>query len=435
MAKDRKTKGEVMKYTIEKKANSQVAIEFTVNDTEWQAEVEQAYQKMKGKFNIQGFRKGKAPRHVIEKFYGKGVFFDEALNTAFTKYYGEVLKKEKNLEVVDQPSLEVKSLDDKGVVLVATVTVSPEVKLGAYTGLQVAKKEAKVSQKQVDDELKAMLEDQARFVEVDRPIQNGDTANIDFSGSIDGKKFEGGTANGYDLVIGSHSFIDGFEEQLIGLKKDDCKDVQVTFPENYHVEELKNKPAVFAVKINAVKEKHLPELNDEFASTVSEFDTLKELKEHTKEHLLEHEKEHAERQFENDLIEAIVKNMEVEVPDCMVEQELDRMLEDMNYRLMYQGITLDDYVKYMNTTIEEVRKHEKKNALNNVKVRLALKAIIEKENIKVTKEDVDAKIKELAEQNKKTIKDQKASLDDHAMLHLQNDILMDKVFGFLASKN
>lgn len=428
-------KGEHMKYTIEKKENSKVAIELKLTTAEWEAEIESAYQKMKGKFNIQGFRKGKAPKHVIEKFYGKGVFLDEALNSAFSKYYAQVLDKEKTLEVVEQPTLDVKSLDDKGMVMVATVTVSPEVKLGAYTGLGVVKKEAKVTQKQVEDELKAMLEDQARFVEVDREIKEGDTANIDFSGSIDGKKFEGGTATGYDLAIGSHSFIEGFEEQLVGLKRGDKKDVKVTFPSNYHVEELKNKPAVFAVSINAVKEKQLPELNDEFASTVSEFETVKELKEHTKEHLLEHAKEHADREFENNLIEAIVKNMEVKVPECMIESELDRMLQDMNYRLMYQGITLDDYVKYMNITIDDLKKQEKKNAEHNVKVRLALRAIIEKEKLDVTKEDIDARIKEQAKANNRTIKDEKASLDDHAMMHLQNDILMDKVFGFLASKN
>ncbi len=434
MAK-RLTKGDIMKYTIEKKQNSQVAIEITIPAKEWEVEVQTAYETMKGKFNIQGFRKGKAPRHIIEKFYGKGVFLDEALNTAFQKAYTQVLNKEKDLEVVDQPSLDIKSMDDKGVVLVATVTVSPEVKLGAYTGLGVAKKEAKVSAKEVNAELENMRQSQARFVEVERAIANGDTANIDFSGSVNGKKFDGGTATGFDLEIGSHSFIDTFEDQLVGLKKGDKKDVKVTFPENYHAEELKGKPAVFEVVINAVKEKQLPELNDEFASSVSEFETLNELKEHTKEHLLEHAQQHAERDFENDLIAAIVKNMEVEVPACMVEQEIDRMLEDMNYRLMYQGITLEDYVKYMNITIEDIRKDQKKNALNNVKVRLALRAIIEKEDIKVTKEDVDAKIKEMAKENNKTVKDQKASLDDHAMMHLQNDILMDKLFGFLASKN
>ncbi len=424
-----------MEYKIKKLPKSEVEIEISLNANEWQAEVENAYNKNKGKYNIEGFRKGKAPRKVIEKMYGPTIFYEDAISEAFYNNYIQVLNKEKELEPVDNPSLDVKSVSDDGAVLVAKVVVRPEVKLNKYTKFGVEEHKHEVTDKDVEKELKTAREQNARLEEVNRPIKKGDIANIDFAGSIDGVPFDGGTSEGYDLEIGSKSFIEGFEDQLIGVSAKEEKDVLVTFPSDYHAEELKGKNAVFKVKVNSVKEKILPELDDAFASDVSEFETLEEYKADIKKHLEEHMKEHIRIELENEILDKIVENMEVEVPNAMVETELDGMLKDLEYRLMYQGLKLEDYAKYIGKTVEEIRKERKKDALKSVKIRLALQEIIKKENLDLTDKEVDEKIKEMAKSANKTIKDYKNSLTPEHLNYIKNDILMNKLMNFLVENN
>lgn len=424
-----------MEYKVKKLPKSEVEIEIALNATEWQAEVENAYNRNKGKYNIEGFRKGKAPRKVIEKMYGPTIFYEDAISEAFYNNYVQVLQKEKDLEPVDNPSLDVKSVNDEGAVLVAKVVVRPEVKLNKYAKFGVKEHQHEVTDKDVENELKQAQQQNARLEEVTRPIKNGDVANIDFAGSIDGVAFDGGTSEGYDLEIGSKSFIEGFEDQLIGASVNEEKDVLVTFPADYHAEELKGKNAVFKVKINSVKEKILPKLDDAFASDVSEFETLEEYKADIKKHLEEHMKEHIRIELENEILDKIVENMEVEVPNAMVETELDNMMKDMEYRLMYQGLRLEDYANYVGKTVEEIRKDRKNDAVKSVKIRLALQEIIKLEKIDLKDSEVDEKIKEMAKSANKTIKDYKNSLTPDHLNYIKNDILMTKLMNFLVENN
>lgn len=427
-----------MNYKINKLPKSEVEIEIELNTAEWDKEVENAYQKNKGKYNIEGFRKGKAPRKVIEKMYGPTVFFEEALSEAFYNQYIEILNKEKDLEVVDSPSIDVKDMNDKGLTIIAKVTVKPEIKLTKYTDFGVKESTShshEVKDADVEAELKKAQEQNVRLVEVKREIKAGDVANIDFAGKIDGVAFDGGTAQGYDLEIGSHSFIDNFEDQLIGLKESDEKDVKVKFPSNYQVPELKDKPAVFSIKVNSVKEKVLPELNDEFASDVSEFNTLEEYKADIKAHLEEHMKEHIRIELENGILDKIVENLNVEIPTVMVDSELDNIFKDLEYRLMYQGLKLEDYANYLGKSVEELRKERRADAEKSVKIRLALQEIIKLENIGFSDEEYDAKVEEMAKSAKKSTKEYKNSLTEEHINYIKNDILMTKLMEFLVSHN
>lgn len=424
-----------MEYKIKKLPKSEVEIEITLNAQDWEKEVNNAYEKNKGKYNIEGFRKGKAPRKVIEKMYGPTIFYEDAISEAFYNSYIEVAQKEADLEPVANPSLDVKSVSENGVVLVATVAVKPEVKLAKYTKFGVKPHDHKVTDEDVEHELQHALEQNARLEEVTRPIQVGDIANINFKGTIDGVAFDGGEAEGFDLEIGSHSFIDTFEDQLVGLNVGDEKDVNVTFPAEYHVEELKNKPAVFAVKVNSVKQKVLPELDDAFASDVSEFETLAEYKADIKAHLEEHMQEHIRIELENEILDKITENMEVEIPDAMVEVELDNIFKDLEYRLMYQGLRLEDYASYLGKTMEEMRADKKADALKSVKIRLALQEIINLEKIDFTDAEVDQKIEEMAKSANKTLKEYKKSLPEQHLNYIKNDILMSKLMNFLVENN
>lgn len=424
-----------MDYKIKKLEKSVIQIDINLAKEEWQQEVDNAYNRTKGKYNIEGFRKGKAPRKVIEKTYGENVFFEEALSEAFYKAYMQILTKEKDIEPVDAPNLAVKAISADGVQLEAQVVTKPEIKVTKYTGLDVKVEAKKVTKEQLDAELNRVKEQNVRLVEVEREIKAGDVANINFSGSIDGVKFEGGTAEEFDLEIGSHSFIEGFEDQLVGLKTGEDKDVNVTFPENYHAKDLAGKPAVFACHINAIKEKQYPELNDEFASNVSEFETFEEFKNHMKEHLQEHMDEHAKRDADVAIIDKIVENTEVEVPNQMVEGEVDNMLRDLEYRLMYQGLKLEAYMQYMNTTLDKYRENLKAEALKSVKVRLALSYILEKEKITLTDKEVDAELQKRAQSANISVDQYKTTIGENGLMQTKNDILMSKLLTFLRDKN
>ena len=424
-----------MEYKITKLPKSEVEIEITLNKEDWEKEINNAYEKNKGKYNIEGFRKGKAPRKVIEKLYGPTVFYDDAISEAFYNNYIEVARKEESLEPVANPSLDIKSVDENGVVLVATVAVKPEVKITKYTKFGVKPHDHKVTDEDVEEELKKAQEQNARLEDVTRAIKVGDIANIDFEGTIDGVAFDGGKSEGFDLEIGSHSFIDTFEDQLVGLKAGDTVDVKVTFPEEYHAEELKGKPAVFAVKVNAVKEKVLPELDDAFASDVSEFETLAEYKADIRAHLEEHMQEHIRIALENEILDKVTENMEVEIPEAMVDTELDNIFKDLEYRLMYQGLRLEDYANYLGKSVEDMRNEKREDALKSVKIRLALQEIINLEKIDFTDKEVDEKVKEMAKSANKTIKEYKNSLTEQHMNYIKNDILMTKLMNFLVEND
>ena len=424
-----------MDYKVKGKEKNIVTLEITLEMETWEKEVEASYNRNKGKFNIEGFRKGKAPRKVIEKAYGDQVFYEDALQAGFQKAYMEVLSKEKDIEPIDAPDVTIKKFDKDGVVIEALVQVRPEIKNLKYTGLGISVKAKSVTAKDVEEALKQEQEKHARFVEKDAAIENGSIANIDFKGSIDGKLFDGGTAEGYDLTIGSHSFIDTFEDQLVGLKANDTKDVMVTFPENYHVAELANKPAKFEVKVNAVKAKELPEINDAFVSDISEFETVDAYKENIKAELKKRNEETAKMETENKINDAIVKEMEVDVPEVMINDELDNIMRDMEYRLMYQGANLETYAKYMNKTVEDLRNERKADAEKSVKVRLALQNILTAEKIDIKDKEIDAKIEEIAKRVNKSTEEYKKTISEERMSYIRNQILMDKLLAFLVENN
>lgn len=423
-----------MNYQVEKKEGS-VKFTFTVSHDEWESEIEQTYLKTKGKYSVPGFRKGHATRKMIENFYGQSVFFDDAINNCVRKGYSKALDENEDIFPVDEPQVDIAKFDDKELVFTVEVVVKPEVQLGKYTGIKLDKVEYTVKQSDVKAELERARERLSRNEEVsDRALKNGDTANIDYSGSVDGVKFVGGTAEKQDLVIGSKTFIPGFEEQLIGMNVGDSKDITVKFPEEYHAKDLAGKDAVFAVKLNSITVKVLPELNDAFAQEASKFDTLAEYKEDIKKTLTENAKSRAEAENENNLIKAIVDDAKVEIPDAMIETQLDYIVQDFSYRLSYayRGMKFEDYLKYSGTTMEEFRKDRREEALNTVKTRLTLEAVIKAANIEVSQEDLEAKVKELADQTKKTVEEVKAS---GQLPYIRNEILMTRTMDFLKENN
>ena len=422
-------------YTAEKIEGDKFKIKISLTADEWDSYVNEAYEQNKGKFSVQGFRKGKVPKKVIEQNYGADIFFDDALQLAFSKEYGDMLSKELQIQPVDHPDVKLEKFDSDGLVLDVTVQSIPEVKLGNYKGLEITKAKGEVKEEQVQQEIDQARERNARFVEVQREAKLGDFVTIDFSGSVDGVKFPGGEAKDYRLELGSKSFIEGFEDQIVGMKIGETKVINVKFPDDYHAENLKGKPADFEIKLNKIEEKQLPELNDEFASNVSEFETLKEYEDDIRKHLEESLQERLERETENNIIKEIVKNADVIIPDCMVESQLDAYMKDMETRLSYQGFKLDDYCSYMNTTVENIRKENREHAVETVKTRLVIEKIIEVENLKVTESELDEKLSEVAEKYKKSLEDYKKSLSEKQLIYFENDILMDKLVKFLKENN
>lgn len=424
-----------MKKELKKLENKNMQLTLDLDSKEWESLVEESYNKNKGKYKVEGFRKGKAPRKMIEKMYGFEVFYEDAIADGFNKYYIEILDSDNSFEPIDSPSISVTKLDATGITIVAEIPVKPEVKLGAYKGLKVSIKPREITDKDVEEELKRVQMQNTRLVEKDGAVEKGDVANIDFKGSVSGEYFEGGSAEGFDLEIGSHSFIDNFEDQLIGLKVGDTKDVLVKFPENYQAENLAGKDAKFECKINAIKVKELPEINDELASNVSEFETLAEYKAHIKEHLGEHAEEDAKIKTENQILDKIVENMSVEVPEVMVTRELDAIMQDMEYRLMYQGANLEAYAKYIGKTVEELREERKADALKSVKIRLALQEILKAEKIDVNDKDVDNYVENISKRVNKTAEEYKTTLTDERLNYIKNEILMNKLLEFLVENN
>lgn len=381
--------------SCEKLEKSRVALTIEASAEEFEAAVNKAYLKMRGKINVPGFRVGKAPRKIIEKMYGEEVFYEEAVNIILPDAYEDAVKEQK-LDVVGYPEVELESCTKDGVVFKCTVAVYPEVKLGQYKGLEAPKAEVKVAAADVNARLKEMADRNSRLVSVERAVKKGDTADIDFEGFDNGVAFDGGKGENFDLEIGSGSFVPGFEEQLIGMKAGEEKDIDITFPENY-TPELAGKPVVFHVKVNEVKVKEVPAVDDEFAKDVSEFDTLKELKADIKKKMTAERTEAAQRAFEDVLMAKVAEGVEAEIPHEMVELQAERMMEQFKQQLAAQGIPFDQYLKMTGTTEADFRKQADGPAAEQVKMDLAVEAIIKAEGLEATDEDVENELKNVAE--------------------------------------
>lgn len=384
---------------VEKLEKSIVALTIEISADELEAAKEQAYKKSRNRITVPGFRKGHAPRKIIENLYGDGVFFEDALNICYPKAYEEAVKQA-DIKAVAPADVNVSDMTDAGaVVLVCKVPVEPEVTLGEYKGLSVEKEEAKVLAADVKAELDRMAQRLARTQTVERAAKKNDTVSIDFEGFVDGTAFEGGKGENYELKLGSGTFIPGFEDQLIGTKAGDEKDVVVTFPEEYHAKELAGKEATFKCKVHEVKETITPAIDDEFAKDVSEkAETLDDLKKEVKERLLAQKSEVFERDYEEALLTAVIDGMQADIPEAMIEVQLDNVMQDFSYRLQMQGMKMDQYAKMSGMDMQQLRGMFRPQAERQVKVRLALQKIVETENIDVTEDEVAAKYKELAEQ-------------------------------------
>ncbi|KPU27574.1 trigger factor [Caloranaerobacter sp. TR13] len=421
-----------MNSEIIKKENYNVTLKIEVDEKKFKEGVQKAYLKNRHKFNIPGFRKGKAPRAIIEARYGEGIFYEDAINIVFPEAYNEAIKKH-NLEPVDRPVIDIEQIESgKPVVFTAEVIVKPEVKLGDYKGIEIEKIEYNVTEKDVEDELKSMQERNARLVEVtDRPAKEGDILTIDYEGYVDGEKFEGGTAYNQILEIGSGRFIPGFEEQLVGKNKDEEFEINVKFPEEYHAEDLAGKDATFKIKIHEIKQKDLPELDDEFAKDVSEFDTLDELKEDIKKRLEKQAKEREKAEKENKVIEKVVEAAEVDIPEVMIENEVDYQVRNFEFTLRYQGLDLNKYLELTNTKIEDLKEKFRPEAEKTVKTELVLEAIAKKENIKETEEDLDEELKKIAEQYGQDFEKFKKNIRQEELEYIKEGIIKRKTAEFL----
>ena len=381
--------------SCEKLEKSRVALTIEASAEEFEAAVNKAYLKMRGKINVPGFRVGKAPRKIIEKMYGEEVFYEEAVNIILPDAYEDAVKEQK-LDVVGYPEVELESCTKDGVVFKCTVAVYPEVKLGQYKGLEAPKAEVKVAAADVNARLKEMADRNSRLVSVERAVKKGDTADIDFEGFDNGVAFDGGKGENFDLEIGSGSFVPGFEEQLIGMKAGEEKDIDITFPENY-APELAGKPVVFHVKVNEVKVKEVPAVDDEFAKDVSEFDTLKELKADIKKKMTDERTTAAQHAFEDVLMTKVAEGIKADIPDEMIEMQAHQMLEGFKQQLASQGIPFDQYTKMTGMNEEQIIMDAKEPAANQVRMDLAIRAIIKAEGLEVSDEEVENEMKTVAE--------------------------------------
>ncbi|MBD5153655.1 MAG: trigger factor [Oscillibacter sp.] len=397
--------------SCEKLEKSTVALTVEVSAADFEAAVEKAYRKQRGSIRMPGFRPGKAPRKMIENMYGAGIFYEEAVNEALPNAYAAAIE-EAELQVVGYPEVELLSVGKEGFSFKATVAVYPEVTLGQYKGVEAPKAEVVVSAEDVENRLKSMADSNSRMVSVDdRAVRQGDLANIDFEGFLNGEPFDGGKSDNFDLEIGSGQFVPGFEDQVVGMSISEEKDINITFPEDYHAD-LAGKDVVFHVKVNAIKVKEIPELDDEFAKDVSEFDTIDELKKDVEQKLTEERENAAKRAFEDAVITKVADNMTADIPDAMIEEQAKRFVENFKMQIQSQGIPVDQYMKMTNMSDEKLLEDAKIPALGQVKVDLAVTAIIKAEGIEATDEDVEAEYAKMAEQYGMSVEDVRKYLDD-----------------------
>jgi trigger factor len=420
-----------MSYEILKKENSEVTIKVTVAAEEFEKAVVAAYNKNKGKFNIPGFRKGKAPRSIIEKQYGEGTFFEDAVNSLLPVHYEKALDA-LSIDPVARPDIDIEEVAPKSeLVFTAVVTVAPEFTLEGYKGIEVEDVNAEVTDKMIDDEIEKTRNMNARLVSVDRPIQNEDTAIIDYKGFVGDHQFEGGTAENQELVIGSGKFIPGFEEQLIGAKIGDHVHVNVTFPEVYHSEELAGKDAIFHVSVNDIKFKELPVIDDEFAKDVSEFETLEAYKANMKAELEVSAAESAKAARRDKVIDAVSELITVEIPAKMIESEIDGMIKEFDQQLRYQGLSMDQYVQFTGGNIDALREQMRTDALARVKTSLVIEKVMVQENIEVNEADVDAEIEKIAEMQKRDASEIRKLFEKDNYDYLKSNLKSRKTVDFL----
>lgn len=421
-----------MSYTVENLEKSMAKITITVDADAFEEAMVKSYNKNKKNISIQGFRKGKAPRKMVEKLYGPEVFYEDAANFAIPDAYEEAAK-ESGLEIVSRPEIDVVEIEKgKDFVFTATVAVKPEVTLGDYKGIEVEKKTVKVMAADVNAEIDKVREQNSRMITVEnRGIKKDDTAVIDFEGFVDGEPFQGGKGEDYSLVIGSHSFIDTFEDQLVGKKVGEEVDVNVTFPEEYHEASLKGKPALFKVTVKEIKKKELPKLDDEFASEVSEFETLKEYKASVKKNLTERRKEEAKREKENEVVEKVVENITVELPEPMVDEQTQQMIQEFAGRLSSQGFSFDQYMQMTGMTVDALMGQMKPEAEKRIRTRLALEAIVDAEKIKATAKDIDKEIENMANMYQMEVDKIKEMIGDAEKEQIGKDLAVQKAVDFV----
>ena len=421
-----------MNCKVEKTENAnEVKLEITVEAEKFENAMKKVYFQNAKYFNIPGFRKGKAPMNIVEKYYGAQIFYEDAFNEVATEAYEEALTENK-IDVVSRPEVDIAQMEKgKDLIFTAVVQTKPEVKLGKYKGIEIQKIEYKVDKKDVDHELEHMQEHNSRLVTVDdRPLENGDTATIDFEGFVDGVAFEGGKAEGHELEIGSGTFIPGFEEQLIGMELENEKEIKVTFPKEYFSKDLAGKDATFKVKLHDIKKKELPELDDEFAKDVSEFDTLEELKKSIKEKLTKN-KEQREKYETEAVLKAVCEDSKLDIPSGMIELEIDNMLKDFEQRLSYQGLNLEQYLKMIGKTEEEMRKEYEPQAIEAIKSRLVLEAIMKAEKIEASEEEIKAKMEEMAKSYGKDVEE--LSKNENLKNYLAEGIKSEKALEFIVN--
>ena len=417
--------------TMEKIEKNKVKLTFSVDAARFEEGMQYSYNKNKGNIAVQGFRKGKAPRKLIEAQYGKAVFYDDAINFVMPEAY-ETAVKENNLDVVSRPEIDVTAIDENGVSFTAEVYTKPEVKLGEYKGLKCTKMDEEPTDEEIDAELKKEQEKNARIVTVtDRPVQNGDIATIDFKGFMDGEAFEGGEGKDFDLEIGSHSFIDTFEDQLVGKNVGDDVEVNVTFPENYGQASLAGKPAKFEVEIKDIKVKELPELNDEFVQDTTEFENLNEYKNEIAGKLIVAKKQQAKNKMEEDLVTALVEGCEMDVPQVMIDNDIDMKIEDFSRNIQSQGLSLDVYLQYMGQTVESMREAYRPMSEKQVKARLALEAVANAENFTVEEADLEAEVEKIAKAYGMEKDVLKSALRPEDTENITKDIKVQKAVQFI----
>ena len=425
-----------MNSKLEKLENNVATLEISVSAEKLEEGIMKSYLKNVKKFNIAGFRKGKAPRKIIERHYGEAVFYEDAINIICPDAYDEAVK-EHNLEPVDRPDIDVVDIESgKGLIFKAVVTVKPEVALGQYKGIEAEKKEYNVTDEEVDKEIETIREKNARLVEVsDRPVKNGDITIIDFKGFVDDKQFEGGTSENFSLEVGSGQFIPGFEEQMVGAELGKEIDVNVQFPKEYNSEELAGKPALFKVTVKEIKEKQLVELDDEFAKDVSEFDTLDELKADIRKKKEEQYKRMEKQQYEDEVINKVVENATVDIPEVMIDAQVRIMLRDFDYQLRYQGLNLEAYLKYMNMDIDNLKESYRDTAKSRVKSQLVLEKVAEAEGIAATEEDLNAEIEKTAKHYNQDLEKFKKTLKEDEITYIKDGIVIQKAIDFLVDNS
>ena len=424
-----------MSVQVENLEKNTAKLTIEVPAEKFEEAVQHSYNKNKGKFNIPGFRKGKAPFNMIKKMYGVGVFYEDAVDEVIDASYPDAAK-ESGLEIVSRPSISIEEIEEgKAFVYTATVAVKPEVTLGQYKGVEVQKTKSEVTEEDIETEIKRAREKNSRLITVeDRGIEDGDQVTIDFDGSVDGKRFEGGKAEDYPLTIGSHTFIDNFEEQLIGKTTGEECEVNVTFPAEYHVEELKNKPAVFKVKVKEIQRKELPEANDDFASEVSDFDTMEEYKKDLAEKLQAEKVEAAKTADEDKVVAKVIENATMEIPDQMVEEQVNGMVNDYARRLESQGISFKQYVEITGMTAEKIGEQMKPQAIKRIQTRLVLEAVVKAENIQADDAAVEEQFDKMAEDFKMDKEQIKGMFGEEQMAQLKEDLAVQKAIDFLVAE-